>query len=59
MSSTNLFTLLLDLGIQLIKLQVLGLKEADDPFTAWNDKLRMSVSLPSIAVPAHLLLFVL
>ena len=44
-SSTNLFTLLLDLGIKLIKLQILGLKEADDTFAAWNDnKLRMSVS---------------
>ena len=35
MSNTNLLTLLLDR--YLAKLQVLGLKEADDPFATWNN----------------------
>ena len=49
MSNTNLLTLLLELSEQyksldpaararyLAKLQVLGLKEADDPFATWNN----------------------
>ena len=65
MSNTNLLTLLLELSEQyksldpaararyLAKLQVLGLKEADDPFATWNNsKFEDNMSLwPPVEYP--------